>query len=286
MIEREGFSMWMAAALVTTLSFGMNNTIFKWSTGHGLSKVHIQFFFYIVAFMLTLGYGISVDALQFNLLAIILGGMIGILNANGNIQMSRAFEKGPASLTSPLVGANAIFPILGAAIIFQEHISLIQWIGIVFILGSAIMIQYTPGAKHNTDYGPWLIRVLLAILSFGILGILMKTTSYLHISSLNTLICMYGGGSIYLGITSIREKEHWQRSEANIGSLVGLISVIGYSCYFYALHEGTASIVFPIVSLNCLVVVLAGYWLFKEKLKLYQLVGIFTALIGIIFTKI
>jgi drug/metabolite transporter (DMT)-like permease len=286
MIEREGFSMWMAAALVTTLSFGMNNTIFKWSTGHGLSKVHIQFFFYIVAFLLTLGYGISMDALQFNLLAIVLGGLIGILNANGNIQMSRAFEKGPASLTSPLVGANAIFPILGAAIIFQEHISLVQWIGIVFILGSAIMIQYTPGAKRNTDYGPWLIRVLLAILSFGILGILMKTTSYLHISSLNTLICMYGGGSIYLGLTSIREKEHWQRSEANIGSLVGLISVIGYSCYFYALHEGTASIVFPIVSLNCLVVVLAGCWLFKEKLKLYQLVGIFSALVGIIFTKI
>jgi len=192
--------MWMAAAFVTTLSFGMNNTIFKWSTGHGLSKVHIQFFFYIVAFMLTLGYGILVDALQFNLIAIVLGGLIGILNANGNIQMSRAFEKGPASLTSPLVGANAIFPILGAAIIFQEHISLLQWIGIVFILGSAIMIQYTPGAKRNTDYGPWLIRVLLAILSFGILGILMKTTSYLHISSLNTLICMYGGGSIYLEI--------------------------------------------------------------------------------------
>ena len=97
---------------------------------------------------------------------------------------------------------------------------------------------------------------------------------------------MYGGGSIYLGITSIREKEHWQRTEANIGSLVGLISVIGYSCYFYALQERTASIIFPIVSLNCLVVILAGIWLFKEKIKMYQLVGIFSALLGIIFTKI
>jgi drug/metabolite transporter (DMT)-like permease len=278
--------MWLVAALVTTLSFGMNNTIFKWSTGHSLSKVHIQFFFYLVAFMITLGYGISVGELQFNILAMFIGALIGILNANGNIQMSRAFEKGPASLTSPLIGVNTIFPILGAAIIFHEHISLLQWIGIVVILGSAIMIQYSPGKNHGIEYSSWLFRVLLAILSFGILGILMKTTSYLEISSLNTLICMYGGGSVYLGITSLREKENWQRSEANVGSLVGLVSVIGYSCYFYALQNGTASIIFPIVSLNCLVVILAGCWIFKEKLKPYQLVGIFSALLGIIFTKI
>ncbi|MBT2680565.1 hypothetical protein J7E38_16270 [Bacillus sp. ISL-35] len=40
------------------------------------------------------------------------------------------------------------------------------------------------------------------------------------------------------------------------------------------------------VSLNCLVVILAGIWLFKEKIKKYQLVGIFSALLGITFTKI
>ncbi|WP_223594405.1 DMT family transporter [Neobacillus bataviensis] len=278
--------MWIAAALITTLSFGTNNTLFKWSTSRGLSKVHIQFFFYFTAFLLTLGYGISTGKFQFNLYAIILGGLIGILNANGNIQMSKAFEKGPASLTSPLIGANAILPIFGAAIIFHENITLLHWIGIAVILGSAMAIQYSPGQSRGTEYGPWLFRVLLAILSFGILGILMKTTSYLHISSFNTIICMYGVGSVYLGITGIREKETWQRSEVNIGSLVGLVSVIGYSCYFYALQIGTASIIFPIVSLNCLVVILAGCWFFKEKLKRYQLVGIFSAILGIIFTKI
>lgn len=278
--------MWIAAALVTTLSFGTNNTIFKWSTSRGLSKVHIQFFFYFVAFILTLAYGIYVGDLRFNLYAIILGGLIGILNANGNIQMSKAFEKGPASLTSPLIGANAIMPILGAAIIFHEQISFYHWLGIVVILGSALMIQYSPSADHRTNYGPWIYRVVLAILSFGMLGILMKTTSYLHISSLSTLICMYGGGSIYLGLTSLREKETWRRSEANVGSVAGLVSVIGYSCYFYALQTGIASIIFPIVSLNCLVVILAGCWFFKEKLKRYQLVGIFSAILGIVFTKI
>jgi drug/metabolite transporter (DMT)-like permease len=278
--------MWIASAFVTMFCFGTNNTIFKWSTGKGLSKVHIQFYFYLVAFLQSVGYGLIVGMAPFNLTTVLLGSLIGILNANGNIQMSKAFEKGPASLTSPLIGTNTIFPILSAGLIFHEHITTIQWVGIVLMLGSAVVIQYSPNSKVDTRYLPWLIRVVLAILSFGILGILMKTSSYLHIQSLNTLICMYGGGGIYLAICSITGKENWLRSEVSTGSLVGLISVIGYSCYFYALQIGMASIVFPIVSLNCLVVVLGGCWLFSEKLKVYQIIGVFSALLGIIFTKI
>ncbi|WML44815.1 EamA family transporter [Neobacillus sp. PS3-40] len=278
--------MWIATALVTMVCFGTNNTIFKWSTGKGFSKVHIQFYFYLIAFILSVGYGFIVGITHFNLMTILLGSMIGILNANGNIQMSKAFEKGPASLTSPLIGTNTIFPILSAGLIFHEHITTIQWVGIVLMLGSAVVIQYSPNSKGNHHYLPWLIRVVLAILSFGVLGILMKTSSYLQINSLNTLICMYGGGGIYLAICSITGKEKWLRSEASTGSLVGLISIIGYSSYFYALQTGTASIVFPIVSLNCLVVVLGGYWFFREKLKVYQVIGVFSAILGIVFTKI
>jgi drug/metabolite transporter (DMT)-like permease len=278
--------MWIGAAFLTTVSFGTNNTIFKWSTGNGLSKVHIQFFFYFVAFLLTLGYAVVIGPLNLNVMTILLGSLIGILNANGNIQMSKAFEKGPASLTSPIIGTNVFLPILSAAIIFHEHITILQWIGIVIMLGSAVIIQYAPNSNSSINYFPWVFRVILAIISFGVLGILMKTTSYLHIDSLNTLIAMYGGGSIYLAVCSIFGKEKWKRTEVSVGTVVGLISVIGYSSYFYALETGTASIVFPIVSLNCLVVVFAGYLFFKERLKLYQIIGVFSALLGIIFTKI
>jgi drug/metabolite transporter (DMT)-like permease len=279
--------MWIAAAFVTMVCFGTNNTIFKWSTEKKVSKVHIQFYFYFVAFLLTLGFAIVVNGnIRLNLITILLGAFIGILNANGNIQMSKAFEKGPASLTSPLVGTNTIFPIVCAGVVFHEHITLVQWIGILFMLGSAMVIQYTSEKNRRINYIPWIIRVGLAVFSFGLLGILMKTTSYLHINSLDILIAMYGGGSVYLVICSLIKREKWQKSEANVGSIVGLISILGYCCYFFALKTGTASIVFPIVSLNCLVVVLAGFLLFKEKLKRYQVIGVFTALLGIIFTKI
>lgn len=279
--------MWIAAAIVTMFCFGINNMIFKVTSGRELSKVHMQFFFYLIAFLLMLGLGLAIGFAPFNLLTVVLGATIGILNTNGNIQMSKAFEKGPASLTSPLISTNTVIPILSAALIFHEHITLIQWIGIMIMLTSAVVIQYVPGSSKGTiHYKQWIYRVLLSILSFGVLGILMKTSSHLQIDSVNTLVCMYGGGAVYLIINSFIMKEKWHSTELKLGTIIGCLSVIGYGSYFFALGTGVASIVFPIVSLSCLVVVLGSCWLYKEKLKTYQVVGILSAVVGIVLTKI
>lgn len=278
--------LWLLAALLTSCSFGINNTIFKWSNTKGYSKIHIQFFFYISAFFLTLGFSLISGKYHIHLLAIVLGATIGILNAYGNLQMSHAFDNGPASLTSPLIAANTLFPILCAGLIFKEHITLVQWVGILSMLGAALLIQYSPKASKNDHYTLWMLHILLAIFSFGVLGILMQVSSHLHIESVEVLTAMYGGGSAYLLITMIRKKEKVQHSEVKIGAAVSMLSLIGYSCYFYALNTGISSIVFPIVSLNCLVVVFIGCYLYKERLKLYQMAGVAIALIGIILTKI
>lgn len=279
--------MWLVAAIITMLCFGMNNMIFKLTAGKGLSKVHMQFFFYVIAFLLMGGYGLVSGLAPFNGLTIMLGAVIGILNANGNIQMSKAFEKGPASLTSPIISMNTIIPVLSTALLFHEHISLLQWTGIIVMLASAVVIQYMPGnTKRIIDYKPWVLRMMLSLLSFGLLGVLMKTSSYLQIDSVNVLISMYGGGALYLLVTSLVTKEAWVSKEWQLGAVIGCISVIGYSSYFFALETGVASIVFPVVSLSCLVVVLGSCWIYKERLMNYQIIGICTALLGIILTKI
>lgn len=278
--------MWIVAAILTMFCFGINNLIIKASTGRRISKVHMQFFFYLIAFLLMVGYGMIKGFASFNLLTIVLGTAIGILNANGNIQMTKAYEKGPASLTSPIINTYTVIPILSAAFIFHEQITLIQWIGIIVMLASAVVIQYSPGSTGTIDYMPWMYRILLAILSFGILGVLMKTSSQLQINSMNTLVCMYGGGVVYLWIQSLMTRENWNRSELKFGAVVGFFSVIGYSSYFFSLDTGIASIVFPIVSLSSLVVVVGSILLYKEKLKVYQIIGVLSAIAGIVMTKI
>lgn len=279
--------MWFLGTILTTICFGINNSIFKWSTVKGYSKVNLQFFFYFSAFIITFAYGIVSDSIQLNLTVIFLGALIGILNANGNIQMSKAYEKGPASITALIISANTILPVLSAGLIFHEKISTIQWVGIALILSSVVAIQYTPKqAQMTTNYSSWLFRMLLAFLSFGTLGVMMKFASNLEISSINLFISLYGGGSVYLFLMIVGGKEKITMPVVKLGTLIGAISLTGYSSYFFALQTGIASIVFPIVGLNCLVVVFVGCIIFKEKLKTYQIVGVLSALMGIVLTKI
>ncbi|MBA2875201.1 DMT family transporter [Thermaerobacillus caldiproteolyticus] len=276
--------MWLLAAVLTAVCFGINNTLFKWSTRHSMSKQHIQLYFYLVAFIMMVSYGWMNEVLHPSLVSVCLGALVGICNATGNLQMSIAFEKGPASLTAPLIAVNAIFPVLAAGIVFDEHIPLLHWLGILCMLCSVAVIQYTPNEKGNHEYIPWLGHIGVAIISFGAVGVLMKVCSTLGIGSLDVLTAMYGGGSLYLLLRYGKEKG--QKQEFRLGATIALFSVIGFSCYFYALNEGIATIVFPVVSLNCLVVVMTGCYIFKEKLKAYQIVGIVTALFGLILTKL
>src|SRR5690606_15276586 len=108
--------MWFLGAILTSVCFGVNNVIFKWSTEKGYSKINLQFFFYFSALILTLAYGICIGELNLNITTFILGAVIGILNANGNIQMSKAYENGPASLTAPFISSNTILPVLSAGL--------------------------------------------------------------------------------------------------------------------------------------------------------------------------
>lgn len=276
--------MWLGAALLTALIFGTNNTIFKWGVTRRYATEAIQFFFYATAFLLVFGYGMVTRAFQPTPLSLLLGAAIGFLNGNGNIQMSRAYEDGPASLVSPLIAGNTVLSVLAAGLIFHESISLIHWAGIFLIFGSVIAMQYKPSSGGKKESGKWLFHVVIAMLCFGFVGIFMKTAAQYQIQSLDLLVAMYGGGALYLVLGM---KKSWYRSgEIQTGVVVAVLSVIGYYSYFYALTTGVASIVYPVVSLNCLVVMAGGYYFFAERLKQYQLIGVGTALLGLVLTRV
>jgi drug/metabolite transporter (DMT)-like permease len=276
--------MWLLAALGTTFCFGINNTIFKWSAMRGLSKISIQFFFYTVASFIVTGYGILQHQFHFGWLAVLLGATAGILNANGNIQMTRAFEKGPAGVTSTLIAMNAIIPVLASGLLFPEPISPLHWLGVILMVTAAAIVQYQPNRNDQVEYKTWMIRITLALISIGSCAFILKIAAYYEISFANLLMFFYSGGFIYLALRMIRQQV--SLTEVKVGGMVGILSVIGFGCYLYALQSGPASVVFPVISLNCLVVMGTGLLLFKEKMKWYQVVGIAVALSGLVLTKI
>ncbi len=278
--------MWLAAALGTAICFGVNNTLFKWGTTRGLSKVSIQFYFYLIAFLCLTIFGVVDGTWQWSIPALILGGTAGILNANGNIQMSKAFERGPAGITSALIASNAIIPILASSMFFPDAITPMQWLGILLMISASIVIQYKPGAGKDVNYKSWLVHILLALVSLGLVAFLLKVASFHDIGFLALLSSFYLVGLVYLAGFSFLRGETIRLAELKVGGVVGLLSITGFFSYLFALEKGPASIIFPIISLNCLVVMMAGLILFKEKLQTYQVVALFVALAGLVMVRV
>lgn len=281
--------LWLVSAFGTTLCFGINNTVFKWGTTRNLSKMFLQFVFNFVAFLVVMLVVCMKHDLHPTWTVVLFGGLAGILNANGNIQMTRAFEKGPASITSTLIAMNSIVVILATAIFYPEPIPLLHWAGILLMIGAAIVVQYKPSrSSQRVEYKPWLLRCGLAILSIGCVGFVLKMMSFQHVDFLNMLVSMYGGGILFLIFFVRKEMAHLSeyKTEMKVASCIGILSTIGYACYLFALQNGPASVVYPVISLNCIVVMFGGLLIFKERLKTYQLFGILFALCGLVLTKI
>jgi drug/metabolite transporter (DMT)-like permease len=280
--------LWFLSALGTAFCFGINNTLFKWGTLQHLSGVCIQLFFYWISFFIMLLFSFITRSIEFHTLSILIGASIGILNANGNIQMTKAFEKGPASITSTIIAMNTVIVVLTTSLLFPQSIPLTNWIGIIIILLGAVVIQYQPKKMTTIDYKLWILSCCLALISIGSVGVAMKVSTIHHISVGEMLISIYGGGAVYLSFLARKEynKLSTYKVEMKLGILVAILSTIGYSCYLFALKEGPSSIVYPIVSLNCIVVLIGSLVIFKEKLKRYQLVGIVVTFCGIVLTKI
>lgn len=276
--------MWLAAALVTALCFGTNLVIYKWGSVRRLSNASIQFFFHLTAFLIMLGAGLATGSLRAPSHATLLGLVMGCLNASANMFTTRALESGPASLVSPLVAGNSMIPVLVSALLFREPVTALQWAGVLLIVAAVIVGQYRPGERSHGGPGGWLAFVLAAMLCYGAVGTLMKTASYLDYGPADVLVALYAGGTL---ITAPQMRREWFRFPAmRAGLAAGLLSSIGYSCFFYAVDTGIASIVFPVVSLNCLVAMAGGYFLFAERLRRHQLLGIAGAVVGLVLTRL
>ena len=58
--------------------------------------------------------------------------------------MSKAFEKGPASIKSTIIAMNTVIVVIATSLLFPQSIPLTNWIGIIIIILAACIIQYQP----------------------------------------------------------------------------------------------------------------------------------------------
>ncbi|MDR6226047.1 drug/metabolite transporter (DMT)-like permease [Desmospora profundinema] len=269
----------------------------KVSSSQRGSVVHTLWALYLTG---TIGFAWWVWALgEFRIdAAVLLGGfIIGLGSAGGNWLFMLALERGPASLTSPLVNTNILLVILFSILFYGERLSWMEGIGVTLLVAAVFLIPVDPDEKLAIKNRRWYALVIAATLLFTFRNGGLKVTDEAGMAGEMILFYGYLFSLLWMSVEiwrrrSVSQTDNPGHSSAGIkkglvwGGVAGIFSFAGMQLYTIALIEGPASIVAPLFSTNSLVVALLSILFFRERLSQIQTLSLLLLFTGLVLTRL
>jgi drug/metabolite transporter (DMT)-like permease len=279
--------MWLPAAVGSALVFGIGGFLLKVSSHKqyaggsiftGLYLTGSSIFFLML--LMSQNIVITPQVLLFSV-------VIGSGSFFSNLFLVKAYDHGPATLTSPLVNLSIVLVILLSTIVYEENITLWQGCGITCMV-AAVTLLGMGLAGHRLVNPMWILFVILAITFVFMREGGLKVA---HESGMNNVAVLLFG---YLFAGSLAVIRLFYDSRTNeigkprpcvkallLGGSIGVFSSIGLILLTYAIAHGPASLIVPIFSTRNFVVVILILIFFKEKLTLLQWMALGLLLFGI-----
>lgn len=223
--------------------------------------------------------------------------MIIALAAAGSGQLGYYFyleaaERGSISIVGSVTASYPIMVIAVAILFLSEAPTFLQLSGVLLVTASMIALSYMhgKGLDKTTYFGKWFSMAIISVIFYGLWAILTK----LALVDMPALMFLgvYGfvipptvlGYYIYKGVRIKKALPTWSVPFI-IGIIASEIGNLGFFCEVYAADQGPASIVFPLVAANPVVVVLLAYGFLKERLTRKELFLVALVIVGIVMAS-
>lgn len=180
---------------------------------------------------------------------------------------------------------SVVLSLLAAYFLFQEQFSQLKMAGVTLGITAVLCLIFSQAGSSNTNLNRKGMLFLLSVwVGYAIVDILLKYTTSLGLQFpvILTLmfICAFILSIVYLFI----QKTQWKIKNVIAGLLLGLLNFANIALYVKAhiLLKDSPAIVFA--GMNILVVlfgVIAGLFIFKEKLNNMTVLGLVLGLAGV-----
>jgi len=196
----------------------------------------------------------------------------------------------PLTIVGPINATRPIIVLLGALLLFAEHLNLYQWIGVSLSIFSFILLSRS-GKKEGIDFAhnKWILFLILAALMGAISGLydkfLMKQFSPMIVQSWYNIYQLIEMSLILVFLWWPKRK---QNSPFKWNWSIPLISIFlsaGDFVYFYSLSysDSMISVVSMIRRSSVLVSFLCGAIFFHEKNLKQKAFDLLLVLLGMAF---
>jgi drug/metabolite transporter (DMT)-like permease len=285
-------SSWYVFAIFALILLGFQRFLYKVSAERKCNTAWTTFFFMatvaILSSTLFVVLGESVSDITFLF-------FIALVNSGAflvaTITHIEALKHIPTSVAYPIIRLNAVVVVIFSILYFKDHLSLYQGIGIVLAL--AVIVILALGISDNNapqkNIRRGFIFVVIALFGGAVAAISSKFAAdntnkmaFIAVSYIASTLFSFG-----LRKKLQTEETHKMHKDALIiGVIMGLINFAGYYSFLKALSTGPLSIIASITGMHFVISIILSALIYKEKLTLLRILGIFLTVLSIILLRL
>jgi drug/metabolite transporter (DMT)-like permease len=189
--------------------------------------------------------------LEYDRKSVILGCLIGLTGAGGQLVLFQALRTGPAYLVFPFISLSPVITIILAYIFLRERASKKGWIGIALALVAIIFLSYQPPNDANSSGYMWILLSLIVFIAWGVQAYIMRFANQTMKAESIFFYMMITGLILIpfaLLMTDYTEEINWGFKGPYLAALIQLLNSIGALTIVYAFRFGKAIIVSPMTN--------------------------------------
>lgn len=217
--------------------------------------------------------------------SILLGSLIGLLGAGGQLLLFQALREGPAYVVFPLISLFPVLTIFLSVAFLKERASRRQWIGIIVSLVAIGFLSYQEPSKGGASGSLWLILSILVFIMWGLQAYVMKFSNETMKAESIFFYMMITGVLLVpfaLWMTDLSQPINWGFKGPWLAGIIHILNAVGALTLVYALRYGKAIIVVPMTGLSPVITVIISLILYSVVPGPVLAAGMILATAGIV----
>ena len=218
--------------------------------------------------------------LERDLKSVVLGSIVGLTGAAGQLILFRALREGPAYIIFPVISLYPVLTILLSVTILRERASARCKIGIAAALLAIVLLSYQPPAASQSTSQLWFWLATMVFVLWGLQAFVMKFSNnvmsaegiYFYMAVTGVLL----GPVAYL-MTDWSQPIEWGLKGPYAAALIQSLNSVGALFLVYAVRYGKAIIVVPMTSLAPVITILLSLLLYGVVPHIVVIVGLVVA---------
>jgi uncharacterized membrane protein len=216
--------------------------------------------------------------------AVLLGALIGLTGAGGQMLLFHAVHTGPTYLIFPLIALSPIVTIGMSLLWLGERTSWLGTIGIVLALASLPLFDYDPGQVTSWHGLAWFVYALIILAAWGVQAFFIKLANrsmsaeaiFLYMTLMGLALV-----PVALWMTDFSAPINYGLNGPYLAAITQILNSLGALSLVYAFRYGKAIVVSPLTNagapLITALLALALLGLVPQPLKILGIVLAFAA---------